>query len=541
MNKALPTIPAFLTASIAAHGPEPALGFIRGGELHWRTWLEVADDIAATAAEIRAAGVRPGDSVAHISENRYEWVITDLAIHCVGAVHVPVHVTLAGEQIADQVADCGARLAFVSSAELLAKFAALIGPDLPVRLHSESGLGAIESHASTSRDRTGAGDQWRKLEVHPSRPDDLATILYTSGTTGRARGVMLSQSNLATNAEAAAESFSPGEDETRLCILPLSHIFARTCDLYTWVWRGSKLVLAENRDTTMRDLQIAKPTAMSAVPYLYQRIADKVSSSDVADPSAALREAFGGRMEHLTCGGAPLSPELGAWYDRHKVAVLVGYGLTETSPVVSASTPTARRAGYSGRAIRDIDVRIADDGEILVRGPNIMMGYWQNDQATAEAIQDGWFHTGDLGEIDPDGYLAIRGRKKELIVLSTGKKVVPTAVENCLTGSPMIEQAVVFGDGAPAIFALIVPAADYQGKDRATFAAEIARCLSSSAKEEQVREFAILERPLSIDRGELTAKLSLCRSVIAESFARELAQLREAVRSRPQSSTKANG
>lgn len=515
------TIPAFFSRSVAARGGEQAVGFVHEGELRWRTWSELAADVAAQAEVIRSCGVRPGDAVSHVSENRYEWIVTDLAIHVVGAVHVPVHVTLSGEQIAHQINDSAARLVFVSNAELLEKFRALIDPNVEVRLYGPRG----------EENPFGAGEKWSESIAHPSRPDDLATILYTSGTTGRPRGVMLSQSNLASNAATSADLISPDVEQVRLCILPLSHIFARTCDLYTWVYRGNKLVLAESRETTIRDLALVKPNALNAVPYVFQRVADKVVEAAPPDPAAALRGAFGGRMEYLMCGGAPLSLELGAWYDSHQFPVLVGYGLTETSPVVSASTHDARRTGRSGRIIPGVEVRIDDDGEILVRGPNIMLGYWKDAEATAEAIRDGWFYTGDLGDLDGEGFLAISGRKKELIVLSTGKKVVPTAVENRLAASPKIEQAAIFGDGDSAIVALIVPTAEARAEDRASLGEEIARCLASAAKEEQVRDFAILDRPFSIDRGEMTAKLSLCRTQIAENFAEELQEMRDRARS----------
>jgi long-chain acyl-CoA synthetase len=313
-------------------------------------------------------------------------------------------------------------------------------------------------------------------------------------------------------------------------VLPLSHIYARTCDLYTWLYRGTQLVLADNRETLARDLQIVKPSALNAVPFLYQRIADRVRAG-AGDHSQALRDFFGGRMEQLNCGGAPLAPETERWYAEQGLTVLLGYGLTETSPVVAASTPKSNRAGAVGRVLDGVDVRIADDGEILVRGPNVMQGYWKDDAATASAIQNGWFHTGDLGELDADGFLFIRGRKKELIVLSTGKKVAPSRVELLLTASPIVEQAIVFGDNLCGLVALIVPSAEgvascngQQAKDE-KYAAEIKRCLASAAHEEQVHRFALLDRPFAIERGEMTGKLSLCRGVIAKNFAAELQKL----------------
>jgi long-chain acyl-CoA synthetase len=510
------TIPAFLAATVAQRGDEPALGFIRRGELQWRSWRQVFEEVNRLAAVLRTTGIQPGLRVAHVSENRHEWIITDLAIHLAGAVHVPMHVTLSGEQIAQQIEDCGARIVFVSNANLLAKFHDRIGHEVKVFLHD---------------DGQGKGNQTALLHPEGTRPavappvpkpDDLATILYTSGTTGRPRGVMLSQRNLASNAAAMSDAFGGGADQTRLGILPLSHIFARTCDLYTWLYRGSRLVLAESRETLARDLALVRPTVLNAVPYVYQKIASAIQAGGHADESAALREYFGGRIERICCGGAAIAPECEVWYAQRGLPILLGYGLTEASPVLAASTETARHPGSVGQLLRDVEVRIADDGEILARGPNIMLGYWQDEAATAEAVRDVWLHTGDLGELDEDGFLFIRGRKKELIVLSTGKKVLPTRVENLLTTSPLIEQAAVFGDGQPALIALIVPAC---GLARDQIAAEINRCLATAAHEEQIRRFALLDRPFSIDRGELTPKMSLCRTVIAANFADVLAKL----------------
>ncbi len=504
------TITAFLARTVAVRSDEPALGFIRNGKLQWRTWREVADDAAQLAAAIQAAGVEPGDRVAHVSENRYEWIITDLALHLAGAVHVPIHVTLSGEQIATQITDCDARLVFASNEELAARFADRLDKCISIWRHDES------MNIAASQRLAGVPTS----DLRPPTSRQLATILYTSGTTGRPRGVMLSHANLAANAAAVADAFGGGPHQTRLCILPLSHIYARMCDLYTWVYRGSRLVLGENRETLARDCQLARPTALSAVPYVYQRIADKVRERESADKSAALREFFGGRVGWLSCGGAPLAPDVEQWFAQHGLPILAGYGLTEASPVIALSTPGRHRFGSVGPPLANVEVCIADDGEILARGPSIMLGYSNDESATAEMLRDGWLHTGDLGELDADGHLFIRGRKKELIVLSTGKKVLPTRVESLLTASPLIDQAAVFGDGQSALVALIVPAA--RGLARETCAQEITRCLATAAHEEQVRGFTILDRPFSIERGELTPKLSLCRAVIARNFADEL-------------------
>jgi long-chain acyl-CoA synthetase len=280
-------------------------------------------------------------------------------------------------------------------------------------------------------------------------------------------------------------------------------------------------VLAESRETLIRDCQLVQPTVLNGVPYLYERIAERARAAGVP-----LRALFGTRMKQLTCGGAAIAPEVEAWYAEQGMPLLPGYGLTEASPVISVSTPAARKVGTVGQPLAGLDVRIAADGELLVRGPNVMLGYWQDDASTVEAIHGGWLHTGDLGALDTDGFLTIRGRKKELIVLSTGKNVSPTRVESLLTASPLVEQAAVFGEGRAGLVALVVPVrSEGRGPSREELAAEIARRLEGAAKEEQVHHFAVLERPFSIERGELAPKLSLCREVIARNFAAELAGL----------------
>jgi long-chain acyl-CoA synthetase len=513
------TIPAFLATTLKFHENERALATIRDGELRWRTWGEIGRDVEALAGELRLAGVARGDCVAQVSENRYEWIVVDFALHTLGAVHVPIHVTLAGEQIAKQIALVGARIVFVSRSELVERIAPHLRHGEIVLVHDEQEYGQEKPPLG----EPAMVPQTGSAGTSPSRTsaDDLATILFTSGTTGRPRGVMLSQRNLAWNAAVTADAHGDAPDQVRINILPFSHIYARTCDLYTWVYRGSKLVLAESRETLIRDCQLVQPTVLNGVPYLYERIAERARAAGV--PLGAL---CGERMKQLTCGGAAIALDVEAWYESQGMPLLPGYGLTEASPVISVSTPAARKVGTVGSPLAGLDVRIAADGEVLVRGPNVMLGYWQDDASTVEAIHGGWLHTGDLGALDTDGFLTIRGRKKELIVLSTGKNVSPTRVESLLTASPLVEQAAVFGEGRAGLVALVVPVrSEGRGPSREELAAEIARRLEGAAKEEQVHHFAVLERPFSIERGELTPKLSLCREVIARNFAAELAGL----------------
>ncbi len=508
------TIPALLATTLKFRTTELAFGEVRDGRLHWRSWSEIWQDVQALAGLLHTTGVQHGDRVAQVSENRYEWIVVDLALHVIGAVHVPIHVTLSGKQIAEQIELSGAHVVFASRNAVVDKFSGRLTHGETVLVHDAMG--------GTFGFPPVVGAKPQAAIEHRAAEDHLATILFTSGTTGRPRGVMLTQRNLAWNSAATADTHGGWSDQTRINILPFSHIYARTCDLYTWLYRGSRLVLAESRETLARDCQLVQPTVLNGVPYVFERIADRVRAAGVP-----LSAVFGERMKQLTCGGAPIAPDVEAWYEEQGMPLLPGYGLTEASPVISVSTASARKLGSVGRPLAGLEVGIADDREVLVRGPNVMLGYWQNEAATAEVIRDGWLHTGDLGEVDADGFLAIRGRKKELIVLTTGKKVSPTRIECLLTASPFVEQVAVFGEGRPGLVALVRASACglvYDPVELRTKLAEEFTCrLAAAASEEQVRDIAILDRPFSIERGELTPKLSLCRSVIARNFAAELA------------------
>jgi long-chain acyl-CoA synthetase len=529
------TIPALLAATVAARSEEPALGVIEGGQLRWLSWRQLADKVDAWAAHLASRGIQPGDRVAQLSPNCQGWIVADLALQAIGAVHVPLHVSLASSQIDEQITHSGAKLLIVSSSDLADdRIRFKLPPACSLALHSEM-------HSVSP-----AGNP---LTPHTPAPDDLATILYTSGTTGPPRGVMLTQRNIAANAVAMADELDTGAIETRLLLLPLSHIYARTCDLYCWIYRGSRLVIAESRETALRDCKLAEPTVVNAVPYFYQKVTDGLRSGGVHVDTSTLKAALGGAVKMLFCGGAALPAEVERFFEERGLPVMCGYGLTEASPVITATTPATYSPGSVGRPLPNVEVRLAADGEVQVRGPSVMQGYWQNDAETARAIEDGWLHTGDLGQWDAKGNLRIVGRKKEMIVLATGKKVAPTHIEQLLLGSPWIEQCCVLGDGRKCLAALIVPNPDAlraeirrqrlwvwsrrralsHPKVLAHYRGEIDRCLGDAAEFEQVGAFTLIGRGFSIEHGELTPKLSLCRKVIERSFAGEI----EAIYRRP--------
>ncbi|HYO24528.1 MAG TPA: AMP-dependent synthetase/ligase [Lacipirellulaceae bacterium] len=543
------TIPELFAAAVAARGSRPALGAVRQGTLAWHSWDELAQWVAAWQATLAALGVVPGDRVAQVGANCLEWVAADLAIQGVGAVHVPLHASLAPAQVAGFLAHAGARLALVHD-EAMAQDLRLRSPGVRVVLPEQ--LCAEPSASPPLRGETDAAAAVRRATV-PRQADDLATILYTSGTTGSPLGVMLTHRNLIANAAAITRAAGTTGDETRLGILPLSHIYARTCDLYSWMIHGARLALAESRETIFRDLALVARTAINAVPYFYQKVVDRLRQAGGPQDEGALRTALGGSVRRCYCGGAALPAEVDRYFAERGLPILCGYGLTEASPVISATKPGDYRSGTVGPPLDEVEVRLSDEGEIAVRGPNVMAGYWQDQAATDRVLRDGWLSTGDLGAWDDAGHLRIVGRIKEMIVLATGKKVFPTQVEQLLLGSPWIEQACVVGDGRKCLAALIVPNRDMLraeirrrrlwvwSRRRATthpqvvaiYRAEIDRCLASLGQHEQIAGFNLLTRQFSAELGEVTPKLSLCRGVIAGTLSRQIERAYRGIGSRP--------
>ncbi len=416
-----------------------------------------------------------------------------------------------------------------------------LGDKLPSDLHFFSydkvDDAQVDHWASWCGERSSSGEL-----VAGAGASDIATILYTSGTTGEPKGVMLTQQNLSSNAQAMAENYGEAEQEVKLNMLPLSHIFARTCDLYAWLVRGSTLALAQSRESVMEDLQLVRPTTINAVPYFYDKLRKALCERKLDRTAGALRHLLGGRIRSCCSGGAPLSRATIEFFEQQEVPLYEGYGLTESSPVITMSNASAHRSGSCGRAIPVVDVRVASDGELLTRGPHVMVGYYKNPAATAAAIDEGWLHTGDLATIDDDGFVRIVGRKKEMIVLSTGKKVSPTAIEGALSQDPLVAQVMVVGEGRSHLAALVVPHMEALGKEAAQRGIPLeasdaalrqpslqAICLERFQEllrpfspQEQVHHVALLARGFSLEAGEMTPKLSLRREVICQHFSDQI-------------------
>jgi long-chain acyl-CoA synthetase len=495
-----------------------------------------------------AAGIKPGDRVGLVSENRVEWRLADLGILAAGAVTVSPHAALAAPQLLFELADSGVRWLFASGrtmaavADVAGKLPALTGMVAFDRTGGVLSWDGFLGHANTAA--RGAKLHFEALQQRRS-VDDLCCILYTSGTTGTPKGVMLTHGNILFNCGAIQQAHPRQIDGTVLSWLPLSHIFGRTIDHYLNLALGATVALADSPETVIANCMELRPHYLASVPRLYEKALAATQSPDRAASSARLRAAFGGAIQWLTSGGAPLPTALQTAYQEAGLTIYQGYGLTETSPVISFNGPGHNKAGSVGPPLPGVEIMIAPDGEILTRGPHIMKGYWNQPVATQDALADGWFHTGDLGTMDGDGYLSITGRKKEIIVLSNGKKVVPSVIESLLTTDPLIEQAAVSGDGRPYLSAVIVPC--WQEVIRVLTlrsalpsklgVAELARTtalrqlleeriasrLSEVAPWDQVRRFAIATEPFTVENGELTVSLKLRREVVLDRYAAQLA------------------
>jgi long-chain acyl-CoA synthetase len=522
------------------------------------TWADLAHEVQRLATGLRRAGLMPGDRIVQVSENRYEWILLDLAVHVARGVHVAVHSVLSGRQIAYQIVNSEARLVVISSnsqAEKLSAAANLLPHGL--QYYSYEPLEATiagqpiapftDLLAGIGRDAPRAIAQ---EALDRTRPDDLATILYTSGTTGEAKGVMLSHKNLASNAQATCNAFEFTTDDLRLSWLPLSHIFARTCDLYTWLVHGCQLAVAASREQIIAHCGMLHPTTLNGVPYFFEKVCQSLTKAKKIGPTEPggpthLQSLLGGRMRACCSGGAALPDQVGEFFWREGVPLVQGYGLTESSPVITTCTPDRHKLGTVGPPIEGVEVKIAHDGEILTRGPHVMLGYWRCPADTAEAIRDSWLHTGDLGELDSDGFLKITGRKKELLVTAGGKNIAPAFIEGLLAGEPLIYQALVIGDARKYLTALIVPDPDALRSEiisrriPVTSAAEalvhpavlalyrqrIDACLANVSECEQIQRFKLLPRGFTVENEEQTPTLKLRRSVIQEHFVAEIASL----------------
>ncbi len=556
-------------------------------------WLPISSvdfrrHVSGTVQSLRNWGIQKGDRVAILSENRPEWSIADFAILLLGAATVPIYATLTPEQTAYTLTDSGSTLVFVSTEHQLRKVQSVL-PQTQVRrivvmdrvqLPAEL-AGTCTLMEECSGQSSGILDRQTEAFARSIGPDDLATIIYTSGTTGISKGVMLTHGNMASNIACSLLGFDMHSGHISISFLPLSHVTARHVD-FGMLYHGVTLAYCpfiENLPTTFLEV---RPTVCVSVPRVYEKIYAKTGAMARGFPKHAIyewvltvgrankpailagetpasprwklanklvfskiREGLGGRVETFISGGAPLGRELAEWFATVGIRIHEGYGLTETSPVIAVNTPAHHRIGTVGKILPNIEVRIADDGEILVRGPSVFTGYWNRPEETESAFDHGWFKTGDVGHIDADGFLSVTDRKKELIKTSGGKFIAPQPIENSLKLNPLVATAVVVGDKRKFACALISPnftaLEDWARSQGVIFSSRSELVAKSQvqrlyeeivenangklARFEKLKRVIVVADEFSVENGSLTPTMKLRRRVVEDRYRNQIDEI----------------
>ena len=556
------------------------------GTWQGKTYKEAGNIVENLASGLASLGVQKGNKIAILSTNCSRWALADYAIIGIGGVTVTVYPTLTNPQIKYIFDDSEAVYAFVENKEQLKKTRSLLQDCEQMKMYilmddSEADSDNVMSFNTLlekgKKYKESANFSLKEM-ANSIKPGDLLTLIYTSGTTGNPKGAMLSHNNLVSNIKSGKKSIQVGENDVLLSFLPLSHVFERMVGHFTGLSSGGSVYYAESIDKVADNMREVKPTIMASVPRLYEKmyakILDKVSNDPIlrqkifwwaigvgkesmpficknSQPDgwlgfkfslaeklvfSKIKERVGGRLRFFVSGGAPLSQEIAEFFAAANIIILEGYGLTETSPVITNNRIEHVKFGTVGQPIDGVEVKIADDGEIICRGDNVMMGYYNDENATREAIdEDGWFHTGDIGEFDEDGFLKITDRKKNIIVTSGGKNIAPAPMEISMISSKYIEQVVVLGDRRNFISALIVAAqeplkewADEKGiegdiiqNDQTIqlFDDIISKSMEGFAHYETVKKFKLVSDEWSVETGELTPTLKVKRKVIEEKYA----------------------
>ena len=581
------TIAELFLESVERLPEHPAYFDKINGEWQKLTFGEVGQIVENLAFGLAASGIDKGDKVAILATNQSKWAMADFAITGLGAATVTVYPTLISSQIRYIIENSDTKLIFVEDEEQTAKVLEF--------LDSTPGLGKIvvmndktnaderfisfsELMKIGSEFKTKAGFTFRD-RAKAVKPDDLLTIIYTSGTTGDPKGVMLSHKNLASNIKDGRKEILISPDDIFLSFLPLSHSFERMVGHLASFSANSQVYYAESIETVAANMQEVHPTIVVAVPRFFEKVHGRVLDKVSTDPAvrqkifywalgvgqksakfltrgkkptgflatkfaiadklvfSKLKERVGGALRFFVSGGAPLSKDIGEFFASANIPILEGYGLTETSPVITVNRTDLYKFGTVGATIDNVEVKIADDGEILCKGPNVMLGYYKNQAATDEAIDsDGWFHTGDIGHFDEEKYLIITDRIKNLLVTSGGKNIAPAQLENALIMSKYIEQCVAIGDRRQFVSALIVPAqenliawAESEGLSTADYNnllnnpavqelydAELAKTMEGFSHYEIIKKFALLPDLWTIESGEITPSLKVKRKVVIE-------------------------
>lgn len=532
---------------------------------------------------LKDLGLEPGDKLIILSGNRPEWVITDMANLCLGGVTVPIYTTLVPEQIKYIIENSDAKIVCFSDEEQWSKIKD-VKDALPKVQHFITFASQAPDGVFTLDEVMRKGEALDKKDpglfeqlAFAVKPDDVASIIYTSGTTGTPKGVMLTHQNLISNIQAVSTVIEFSEKDTVLSFLPLAHVLERMVT-FTYLYKGCSIAYAECIDTVGENLLEVKPQIMVSVPRVFEKIYAKVIDNVLASSSLKRKiffwavkvgkeygrrnlekqtipkslerkrglaeklvfskviEKTGGKVRFFVSGGAPLSKDIADFFYAIGLVVLEGYGLTETSPVISVNTFENLRFGSVGKPLPGVEVKIAEDGEILSKGPHIMKGYYHMEVETQEAIKDGWFYTGDIGHIDEDGFLVITDRKKDIIVTSGGKNVAPQPIENMLKTNPYISNAVVIGDKRKFISALIIPdfekIENYAKSNNISYSslgelvkkekivsfieAEVNNMTTNLAPYEKVKKVRLLEREFEIEQDEITPSLKVKRNVVGD-------------------------
>jgi len=554
------------------------------------SYREFEGDVTTFAAFLKHNGIANKDRVAILSENRPGWYLSDMAIMNIGAINVPLYPSLPPNQIEYILKNCGAKAVVVSNMLQLGKILS-IQKNLS-ELTLVVIMNRLEEVVESVFDLNQVKREGEKILARQPfildgtivNPDDVATIIYTSGTTGLPKGVMLTHRNLCENVKSCSTVIRLDDSDRGLSFLPLSHAYERTGGYYLLFACGASIYLAESVETISLNMTEAQPTIMFTVPRLFERIKsgilkqistqsalkqkifywalktgekyhNELNTPGHPSPLLAIQHTlakqlvynkiktkFGGRLRYFVSGGAALPQKIGEFFQALDIRILEGFGLTETAPVTHVNRPEKIKYGTVGRAVDNVDVMIAPDGEILLKGPNIMKGYWNDEAATREVIKDGWFHSGDIGEIDRDGYLKITDRKKHIIVTSGGKNIAPGPIENMISESDFVDQVIVVGEKRPFLIALIVPdftaLQEFATAEKITYSTikeliehkevlqiyeKLLRNISKHlATHEKIRKFLLVDVAFTIDNAQMTPTFKLKRKIIYEKYATEI-------------------
>lgn len=591
------TIPLMFFARANEYKARCALKVKREGRYCDISWLEFESKVRNFAYGLLTLGLKPGDKVALLSENRPEWAYSDLAVLSLGCADVPLYPTDVAHQIGYILADSDSKIVIVSNRDQLNKILTvklrspalqkIIVVDLPSEVKDKD-IVSFEAIVRLGAENSANARLEFESRLQSTTKDDLASIIYTSGTTGEPKGVCLTHDNFLSNCRSCLELLPLGEEDIALSFLPLSHVFERMASYYFTVFIGGTIAYAENIESLQRNLKEVRPTYVCSAPRFYEKmytgimnsvakslplsrrlfnrslviakkyIEKKLNRIDVDTVTwfryhlaktlifSKVRESVGGRIKFFISGGAPLSKELAEFLYSVGMIVLEGYGLTETSPVVSCNTLKAFKFGSVGKPVKGVEVKIAADGEILVCGPNVMKGYYKKERETKEALNgDGWLYTGDIGFIDEEGFLHITDRKKDIIITASGKNLAPQPIESLFKSDSYLQDVILHGDKRPYLTALVVPNFDalkglalrqgipYVAPDELVehprvyefIAKRIEEKQKDLANHEKIKKFALLDRGLTIEEGEITPTLKVKRRVIAEKYKKILDEM----------------